>query len=245
MGGDVDQLGVDGEVREAAAVGEEGLARVAVGLVLPDRVLDGLAGERILELRGEDGNAVQIQHEVEALLVPGAVPDLAGDGEEVRAVEAPCLLVESARGAEVREPERAAHVLEAAPEDVEGAAPSNLGREALQEPVPYLGAVVLREPLPLLRLGRLHEVEDLPRQEAERPVVVLRPALAIPARAHVGVAVRRRRLGDGARDGRNLVRTVAQQRRLDGVLERALGDLDAHRSSPRPAPGMEADLSTA
>ena len=43
------------EAREAPAVGEQPLAGVAVGLVLPDRVLDGLAGERVLELGGEDG----------------------------------------------------------------------------------------------------------------------------------------------------------------------------------------------
>ena len=114
VGGDVDQLGVDREVREAPAVGEQRLARVAVGLVLPDRVLDGLAGERVLELGGEDGDAVEEQHHVEALLVPGAVPDLAGDREEVGGVQPPRFLVEPARGTEVREPERAAHVLHAA-----------------------------------------------------------------------------------------------------------------------------------
>ena len=114
VGGDVDQLGVDGEVREAPAVGEQRLAGVAVGLVLPDRVLDGLAGERVLELGGEDGQAVQEQHRVEALLVPGAVSDLPDDREEVGGVQPPRLLVEPARRAEVRESERAAHVLHAA-----------------------------------------------------------------------------------------------------------------------------------
>jgi hypothetical protein len=67
--GDVDQVRVHREVREAAAVGEERLARVAVGLVLADRVLDVLAVERVLQLGGEDRDAVQEEHQVEALLV--------------------------------------------------------------------------------------------------------------------------------------------------------------------------------
>ena len=239
MGGDVDQIRVDREVGETTAVGEERLARVAVGLVLPDRILDGLAGERILELGGEDGNAVQEQNQVEALFVLDAVPDLPGDREEVRPVEPPRLLVEPARRAEVREPEPAAHVLETPPEDLERAPPLDLGRKALQEPLPHLGAVVLREPLPLLRLGGLHEVEDVTGKKAERAVVVLRPAPTVATRPHVRVAVGRRRFGDGTRNGRDLVRSVAKQRRLDRVLECALGDRDAHRSVPRFSPGME------
>jgi len=41
-------------VREAAAVGEQRLAWVAVGLVLTDRVLNVLGVEWVLELGGED-----------------------------------------------------------------------------------------------------------------------------------------------------------------------------------------------
>ena len=102
---DVDQLRVDGEMGETPTVGEERFARIAIGLVLPDRVLDGLPGQRILELGREDGNAVQEEHEIEAILVLAAVPDLTGDCEEVRPMEPPHLLVEPARGAKVREPE--------------------------------------------------------------------------------------------------------------------------------------------
>ncbi len=39
-GGDVHEVRVHGEVRQAAAFGEERLSRIAIGLVLPDRVLD-------------------------------------------------------------------------------------------------------------------------------------------------------------------------------------------------------------
>ena len=201
VGGDVDQLGVDGEVREAPAIGEQGLARVTVGVVLPDRVLDGLAGERVLELGREDGDAIQEQHHVETLLVPGAVLDLAGDREEVGGVQPPRLLVEPACGAEVREPERAPHVLHAAPQDVEGAAALDFGREALQEPRPDLCAVVLREPLPLRGLRRQHEVQDVVREEAERAVVVLGAALVVAAGSHSRVDVRWGLVGDAAPGG--------------------------------------------
>ena len=231
VGRDVDQLRVDGEMGKTPAVGEERLARVAVGLVLPDRVLDGLARQRVLELGREDGYAVQEEHQVEALLVLGAVPNLSGNREEVRPVEPPHLLVEPARGAKVRETERAAHVLEAAPEHIERVAPLDLGREPFQEPLPHRSAMVLRQPLPRLRLGGLHEIEDIARQEAEGPVVVLRPPPTVATRLHVRVAVRRGRLGDGVRNGRDLIRPVAEQGHLDGILEGTLGHRICHSGS--------------
>ena len=43
VSGDVDQVRVDGEVRETAAVGEQRFPWIAAGPVLPNRVLDGLA----------------------------------------------------------------------------------------------------------------------------------------------------------------------------------------------------------
>ena len=112
---------------ETPPVGEQGLARVAVSPVLPHRVLDGLAGERVLELGREDRDAVQEQHHVEALLVLRAVADLADDREEARRVQAPRLLVEPARGPEEGEPEPAAHVLHAVAKDIERAAALDLG----------------------------------------------------------------------------------------------------------------------
>ena len=224
LGGDVDQVGVHGEVREAAAVGEERLARVAVGLVLADRVLDVLAVERVLELGGEDRDAVQEQHQVEALLVLRAVADLAHDGEQVRRVQPPRLLVEPARGTEVGEPELAARVLDAVAQHVERAAPLDLGGEALQELLLHRRAVVLLELLPLLRLRGEDEVHHVARQQAERAVVVLRLALAVAARRRV--AVGRRRLADSGRVAGASVGAVLEQPALDRLLEGALGDLD-------------------
>ena len=57
-------------------------------LVLLDCVIDLLLGEIVLELEGQDGEAVDEQHEVQGeLWVPGAVVDLPGHGEAVLGVE--------------------------------------------------------------------------------------------------------------------------------------------------------------
>jgi hypothetical protein len=64
-------------VGQAAAVGKEGLTWVSVIPVLPDRVLDVLARERVLELGGADRDPVQEEHEVQALLALLAVAELA------------------------------------------------------------------------------------------------------------------------------------------------------------------------
>src|SRR6202043_3613060 len=110
------------------------LAWIAVGHVLVDRILDVLPAQRVLQLGREDRDAVDEKAEVEAVLVGRAIAELAGDGEEVRRGRAPRLLVEPARGPEVGQPEFASRVLDAAPEDVQHAAPPDLRGEALEEP---------------------------------------------------------------------------------------------------------------
>ena len=67
-GGHEHGVGVYGEVSQRAALEfEDRLARVAVPLVLPACVLDGLAGERILQLQRRHRNAVQAQRDIERL----------------------------------------------------------------------------------------------------------------------------------------------------------------------------------
>jgi hypothetical protein len=233
VGRHIDEIRVRREVREAAAVGEERLARVAVGLVLADRVLDVLAGERVLELGGEEGDAVQEEREIAALFVPRAVAELGHHGEQVGLVEPPHLLVQAARGPEVREPERAAGLLDAMAQHSERTAPLDLGGDALQKLLAHrLLAVVLREPLPLLGLCGEHEVHRVARQEAQRPVVVLGRALAEAAGRRV--AVGRRGLADGVRRARAGVRAVREQTARDRLLEGALGDLGAYGRLLRP-----------
>ena len=114
-------------MRQTAAIGQQGLARVAVGFVLADRVFDGLAAEWVFEFGGEEWDAVEKQHQIEAVFVLGAVVDLADDGEEVGHVQSPGLFVEAARWAEIGEPERAAHVFHASPQDIECAASFDFG----------------------------------------------------------------------------------------------------------------------
>jgi len=48
----------DGKVGQAAAELEERLARVTIAPVLVNRITDGLARERVLELRGKDWQTV-------------------------------------------------------------------------------------------------------------------------------------------------------------------------------------------
>ena len=176
------QIRVHGEVGQAAPVGEKRLARVAGGPVLPDRVLDVLPVERVLELGREDRNAVEEERQVEALPAPLAVAELAHDREEVGRVQPPQLLVEPARRPEVRQPEAAARVLDAVAQHVERPPPADLAREPAQEARLHVGPVVLPELLPLLRLGGQQEVDNVGRHQAQPAVIVFRLALAVAAR---------------------------------------------------------------
>src|SRR5207244_6036311 len=115
---------------------------------LADRVLDVLGVQRVLQLGGEDRNAVQEQNEIETALVLPAVAKLPDRGEQVCRVEPPRLLVEPAGRAEVREAELAARVLDAVAQHIERAAPLDLAGQALEKLLPHGRAVVLFEPLP-------------------------------------------------------------------------------------------------
>ena len=157
---------------------------------------------------------------------------MAHDGEQVGPVQALQLLVEPARRPEVRKPELAARILDAVSQHVERPAPGDLAREPAQEAWLHVSAVVLFELRPLFRLGGEEEVEDVGGDQAEPAVVVRRLALVIAAGQWVASVFRRRLLYPGCvfRAG---VRTVLQQRALDGVFEGALGDLEGHAASGR------------
>ena len=218
------------EVGEAARVAEERLARVPVFPVLPDGVRDVLPGERVLEFGREDGDAVQEEREVEALFGRLAEVELACDREEVGSVEAPEFLVEPARWPEVRKAELAARVPDAVPQHVERSPAGDLAREPAEEARFHVGAVVLFEPRPFLRLGGEEEVDDVGRDQAETAVVVGGSALVEAAGQGV-VAVFRLRLLHAGGVLRVRVGPVPQQRGLDRVFEGALGDLDGHAAS--------------
>src|SRR5688572_3213792 len=174
-------------MRETAAVREERLARVAIRFVLADRVLHVLRVQWVLQLGGEDRDAVQEEYEVEAVLVLRAVAHLANDREQARGVQTARLFVEPARRPEVREPELHAGVLESVAQHVERAAPLDFRSQSLEELLPDRCAVMLLEFLPLFRLGREHEVDDIAWQQTERAIVVLRTTPSIPAGRRLAV----------------------------------------------------------
>ena len=217
---------------EAASVGEEGLSRVPVVLVLPDRILHVLPVERILELGREDGDAIQEEREIDALLRLLAEAELADDGEEVGPVQALQFLVEPARRAEVRQPELAARVLNPVSQHVERPPPGDLARQPPEEARLHVGSVVLLQLLPLLRLGGQEEVMNVGPNEAEPTVVVLRMTSSVAAWHRLGAVCRR-----GFPHGRGVVRArigpVPQQRALNHGLEGPFGYLGAHDASSR------------
>jgi hypothetical protein len=237
--GHEDQLRVDREVGEAAAVGEEGLPRVAVPHVLAGRVLDRLARQRVLQLGGEDRDPVEAEDQVEALLGLLAVMELAHDGEKVGRVQAPRLLVQPAHGPGVRQPEGAARVLDPVPENVERPATPNLGGQAVEEALLHLAPVVLLEPRPGLRLGGQDEVEGVAGDEAQAAVVLLGLPPVVATRRVLG---RRRLFSDDPGLFGHLDRAL-QQRALDGRFEGPLADVHHWRPVvviPAPCPGRGA-----
>ena len=114
------------EVRHAATELKELLARAPVPLVLPDGVVHRLLGKAVLELEGEDGEAVDEQPDVErALSVVTAVAKLARDGEAVLP-EASLGFLVLGRGRAVEELEVVGTVLDAVAEDIDRAALGDL-----------------------------------------------------------------------------------------------------------------------
>ena len=108
--------------------------------------------------------------------------------------------------------------------DVARPPPGDLAREPAEEARLHVGPVVLLELLPRLRLRGQQEVDDVGRDQAERAVVVLRPAPEVAARQRL-VPEFRSRLPNRRRVVRAGVRPVAQQRALDRLFECPLGNL--------------------
>ena len=72
------------EVGHAAAEREQLLAEIAVLLVLPHRIVNGLLGEAVLQLEREDRQAVEEEPDVERpLRLVAAVAELPDDGEAI------------------------------------------------------------------------------------------------------------------------------------------------------------------
>ena len=209
------------KMSEATPEGQKRLPRVPIEAVLSDGVLDVLAGERILQLGGEEWQAVQEEDGVEAALVLLAVVKLSDDRENVAQVKSPQLLVQAADRPEVCEIEQTAGVLDTASNDVERASAGDFARESLQEPIVDVCPVVLFQLRPFLRLGRQDEGEGVAGDQTECAVVVLLRIAAIvpPGRAPTETVDG---LADCAPAGGS-IRSARKERRLDRRLEGSFG----------------------
>ena len=215
-GAEPDLAFVHGEVGDAAARLEQLLARVAVALVLLDGVVDRLLGEAVLQLEGEDRQAVDEQPDVEgALGLVAAVAQLAGDGEAVLP-EALLRLRVVGRGGAVEQVEVVGPVADAVAQHVDGAALADLPLEPGEEAA--AGGACLRqgEGLGCLGLGGAQEGGELGQVDAVLAVVVVVVAAGPADSAVVG-----RRFAYGGLWRR--FAGMAGQGRADQALEAALG----------------------
>ena len=121
-GGHYHRFGIDGEMHQRPLLERENrLVRIAVASVLVDGILDGLAGERVLQLDRGDRDAVEAQRDVERFLRRRGIAELAGDPDAVGRVGGLQLRVQPVRGLEERRPQRAAVALEAVAQGCERA----------------------------------------------------------------------------------------------------------------------------
>ena len=195
MGAEVDLLVVHREVGHATPQLEQGLAGVAVPLVLLNGVRDRLPGEAVLELEREDGQPVDEQRHVQRPLglVP-AVAELAGDAEPVLAETPPGRLVVGRRGA-VEQVDVVGAVPDAVAEHGNDAVFGDFPLQPGQELAAGGTVVVKLKRGSGVRLGGVEERAELDQVDAVFPVVIVtvarRPAV-IPCR---------RRFADGGTGG--------------------------------------------
>src|SRR5947208_6747553 len=171
---------VDGKVGDAAAELEKTFPRVAVALVLLNRVLDGLLREAVLELEGCDRQAVDEEAEVEGPL--GLVPAVAQLARHAEAVgrEALGRRGVAGRGRSVEEVDVVRPMLDTVAQDVDRAALADLALEPREE-LPPGGTVVAQvERLGRLRLRRAQESREVRKVHAVLPVVVGGIAADVP-----------------------------------------------------------------
>ena len=82
-----DLVVVHSEMHDAPTKLEELLARIAIALILLNRVLNGLLGQAVLQLESGDRQPVDEQAQVEgALRLVPAVAELSCDAEAVRVI---------------------------------------------------------------------------------------------------------------------------------------------------------------
>ena len=204
--------------------------RVAVALVLLHGVVDGLLGEAVLQLEGEDRQAVDEQPDVEGPLgLVAAVAELAGDREAVLPEALLRLRVGGRRGA-VEQVEIVGPVPDAVAQHVDGAPLADLPLEPGQEPPSRGAGFGQAEGLRCFGLGGAQEAGELNQIDAVLAVVVVEVAAA-PA----GTGVGGRRLAHGWTRGR--VAGMAGQGRADEAFEAPFGGVGEHGGAYRSVNG--------
>ena len=222
---------VDREMYDAASELEQFLTRVAVALVLLDRVLDRLLGQAVLQLEGSDRQSVDEQAQVEGqLCVVVAVPELSCDAEPVLLIQDSRPLV-AGRGRAVEEIEVVRPVPDTLAQHVYRATLGDLTLEASEEPASRWAVLIEAERLCGFGLGLTQERGKLREVHAVLAVVVGRvaahPAYAVACRP-LPHPLHLRRLTRGARQ---VCTDEALEASFTGVGGRI--DCPAHMLSPR------------
>ncbi len=153
---------------------------VAVEAVLVDGVADAL-GEVGLQFRRGHRQAVEEQHEVDAVLVVQRVAHLPHHAQAVGGVAGEDVGVDGQRRLELGQLQRLlqAEQFDAVAQHVQRAALVELIAQAVQQRFGGLRAVVLGQGLPSLRLGGLHPGQHVGREQCPRPVVARGVALGV------------------------------------------------------------------
>ena len=218
---------VHGEVRDAAPELEQFLARVAILLILQDRVCRCLLGEAVLQLEGEHRQPIDEQPDVQRpLRIVPAVTELPGDREAVLLEPFPRLRVVS-RGRAVEQVHVQRPVLDPVTQHLDGAALGDLALEPGQERPPRGTILGQRQRLGGLRLGATQERRELHQIDAVLAVVVVEVAAAPPHSAVSGW-----RIGNRALGGR--IARMPGQSHADQPLESAFGGVGGHAISRPP-----------
>jgi len=187
LGGHAHLAGAHGEMHQGAAgKGEQRFGElplgpgVAIEAVLVDCVVDRL-GEVGLEFGSGHRQAIEEQHQVDAVLVAGGVAELAHHPQAVGGVAAEDLGVEGEGRPELGQLQRPleAEQVDAVAEHVEGAALIELGPQAVQQGVGGAAAMVLLQSFPGFRLALLDPGQQIGGEEGAGAVVGLVVAFGV------------------------------------------------------------------
>ena len=160
-GGHEHRLGIHGEMNQCASLElEDRLTRVPLALVLAPSVLDGLAGERVLQFQRHHRNAVQAQRDVERLLGVRREMELAGKSQAVGGIASLEFRIQIVRRLEVRRAKRSAVALEPMTKCRERAVSVHPLAQIAEHLLLSLGAVKPFQLGPILWLGFADEGKD-------------------------------------------------------------------------------------